>query len=433
MKLLAKTNSYYITFSIIAFIMLTIVFYIVTEMVIYEEVETRLKVERQDFEHYVAEQGVWEESCYFVENKIELATVRDTLAPLEVFKDTLFANRFDSEIVPFRQYSFYKVINEQPYKVSIRKSLIESNTLLTFITGTMVLLLGIGMFALFLLQRRISKKIWKPFYQSLANAKAFDIRHGVGLQMPEEQIFEFQELNKVLEKMTNKIAADYQNLKEFTENAAHEIQTPLALINSRVEELIQEKNFTNQQMYWVEEIHKSTLRLSKLHNGLLLLSKIENGQFYEHELVDMAQLARNKFNDYQEVFEHKKLETHLIEKGAFIAEMHPAMADILITNLLNNAVRHNITKGSLTIEIYSHKLVISNTGTGLKFSPEKLFERFKKQNQSSASLGLGLAIVKKICNYYNFEVTYELKSNCHIISIIDQVGVDLTESSFNKS
>ena len=125
MKLLAKTNSYYIGFSIIAYILLTLVFYLVTEFVIYQEVEARLKVERQDFEHYVSEQGVWEESCYFVDNKIELFSVTDTLQPLEVFKDTLFASRFDDEINPFRQYSFYKVINQQPYKVSIRKSLVR--------------------------------------------------------------------------------------------------------------------------------------------------------------------------------------------------------------------------------------------------------------------------------------------------------------------
>ncbi|MEQ9440511.1 MAG: HAMP domain-containing sensor histidine kinase [Cyclobacteriaceae bacterium] len=419
MKLLARTNTYYITFSIIAYVALTGVFYVVTEFVIYEEVEARLQVERQDFEYYVAEQGVWEESCYFVENKIALQAMPDTLAPLEVFKDTLFANRYDEEIVPFRQYSFYKVINEQPYKVSIRKSLIESNTLLTFITLTMVVLLGIGMFVLFLLQKRVSKKIWQPFYQSLSGAKSFDIRHGIGLKMPEEPIHEFQELNQVLEKMTHKIAADYQNLKEFTENAAHEIQTPLALINSRIEELIQGKNFTDQQMYWVEEIHTSSLRLSKLHHGLLLLSKIENGQFYEHELVNITQLAKSKFHDYQEVFEYKKLDTDFIEHGNFIVEMNPALADILVTNLLNNAVRHNVVRGSLQIEISSHQLVVSNTGESIRFAPEKLFERFKKQHQSSASLGLGLAIVKKICTYYDFEIVYDVRDNLHTISIVN--------------
>nr|WKN39525.1 HAMP domain-containing sensor histidine kinase [Tunicatimonas sp. TK19036] len=419
MKLLTRTNAYYITFSIIAYIALTGVFYVVTEYVIYQEVEARLKVERQDFENYVAEQGVWEASCYFVEDKIALKAVQDTLAPIEVFKDTLFANRYDEEIMPFRQYSFYKVINEQPYKVSIRKSLIESNTLLTFITLTMVVLLGIGMFVLFLLQKKVSKKIWQPFYQSLTEAKSFDIRHGVGLKMKEEPIYEFQELNEVLEKMTHKIAGDYQNLKEFTENAAHEIQTPLALINSRIEELIQGENFTDQQMYWVEEIHTSSLRLSKLHYGLLLLSKIENGQFYEHEAVNITQLAKGKFLDYQEVFEYKELETRFVESGDFMVEMNPALADILITNLLNNAVRHNIIRGSLQVEVHSQRLVLSNTGESIQFSPEKLFERFKKQHQSSASLGLGLAIVKKICTYYNFDIEYEVIDNLHTISIVN--------------
>ncbi|MBT29366.1 MAG: two-component sensor histidine kinase [Thalassobius sp.] len=421
MKLLAKTNSYYIGFSIIAYILLTLVFYLVTEFVIYQEVEARLKVERQDFEHYVSEQGVWEESCYFVDNKIELFSVTDTLQPLEVFKDTLFASRFDDEINPFRQYSFYKVINQQPYKVSIRKSLVESKTLLSFISGTMVILLGIAMFILFLFQRKVSQKIWQPFYKTLTEAKAFDVSRGVGLDMPEESIHEFSELNQVLEKMTHKISDDYQNLKEFTENAAHEIQTPLALINSRVEELIQGKNFTDQQMYWVEQIHQSTLRLSKLHHGLLLLSKIENGQFHDFESVNFSVITKNKFEEYQEVFEHKELETSFTTTGTFICEMHMALADILITNLLNNAVRHNVIGGKLLVEVQEDKLVVANSGANIDFNPEKLFERFKKQNQASTSLGLGLAIVKKICNYYQLEVSYQIKNKLHTISISKQV------------
>ncbi|UXX78472.1 HAMP domain-containing histidine kinase [Reichenbachiella carrageenanivorans] len=417
MKLLTRTNRQYILFSIIAYLVIAIVFYSVTEYVIYEEVEYRLKVERQDFEHYVAEQGVWEASCYFVENKIELKEVKDTLTPLVEFADTLFVSRYSDQIDPFRQYSFYTTIGDQPYEVNIRKSLIESNKLLTFITTTMLILVSFGLIILILLQRRISKKVWKPFYQSLSNLKAFEISQGAGLTMDNTDIYEFNELNEVLEKMTNKIAVDYQNLKEFTENAAHEIQTPLALITTRIEELIQGKNFTDKQMYWIEDIHKSTIRLSKLHQGLLLLSKIDNGQFYTHETVNLNELIQSKLNEYEEFTDIKELKVAFNSISDLITEINPTLADILIGNLIKNTIKHNQPSGYIKITTQKKRLEISNTGSTLEVRPEQLFERFKKHNQSSASLGLGLAIVKKICEYYNVNIRYINNADIHTITL----------------
>lgn len=416
MNLLNKTNRYYITFSIIAYLLIAGVFYIVTEFVIYQEVESRLKVERQDFEHYVQEHGVWESSCYFVEDKIDLKRVTDTLRPLTVFKDTIYANRYSEEIDPFRQHTFYATIGNENFKVRIRKSLIEWNKLLSFITGTMLVLLSAGLTVLFFLQRRVSKNIWKPFYSTLSRAKSFDISHGSGLVIPTADIYEFQELNKVLEKMTRKIASDYQNLKEFTENAAHEIQTPLALINTRIEELVQGTNFTEQQMYWIQQIHTSTMRLSKLHQGLLLLSKIDNGQFMEKKDLTFNDLVRRKLDEYEEVFAHKQLTVNCINRAPFVMAMNPALADILITNLLTNAIKHNIQNGRIQVEITADHLKVMNTGLEIHFNPVKLFERFKKNNQASPSLGLGLAIVKKICDSFDLAIDYTNKGSFHEIT-----------------
>lgn len=413
MKLLAKTNRQYITFSAIAYVLLAGIFYVVTEYVVYEEVEYRLRVERQDFEHYVAEQGMWETSCYFVEDKINLTVVSDTLQPLEMFKDTVIMTRYTGQIDPFRQYSFYTVINDRAYMVNIRKSLIESNKLLTFITGTMLILLSVGLTILFFLQRKESQRIWQPFYDTLRRAKAFHINTGGGLVMPKTSIDEFNELNHVLEKMTDKIAVDYQNLKEFTENSAHEIQTPLALISSRVEELIQGKNFTGKQMYWLDEIHRSTIRLSKLHHGLLLLSKIENGQFYEHKRVSLTGLMQIKVEESGEYLELKNLNIIWEIQDDFYVQMHPVLADVLVNNLLNNAIGHNEANGQIWVRSSKLAFTITNTGNVVDFDPDRLFGRFKKQNQSSDSLGLGLAIVHKICEFYSIKIRYEVKVGIH--------------------
>jgi signal transduction histidine kinase len=338
------------------------------------------------------------------------------------FKDTLMDNRYSGMLVPFREYSFYNAIASGLYKVSIRKSLIESNKLLKFITATMLLSLSIGLLLLFLFQRRVSKYLWQPFYQTLSSAKAFEVNEGKALRLQHEDIFEFNELNSELEKMTDKISRDYKNLKEFTENASHEIQTPLALINSRIEELIQEKDFSPRQMTWIQDIHESTLRLSKLNHALLLLSKIDNGQFYEKENVDVTALIDLKLAAFEEIFNLKGISVSYQKSDMLILEINATLADILFTNLINNAVKHNVVNGTITISITGSVFSIQNTGNPLSVNPDSLFERFRKQNPSSNSLGLGLAIVKKICDVHQLAITYQFSQGIHEITIRSQVS-----------
>ncbi|HMG89851.1 MAG TPA: HAMP domain-containing sensor histidine kinase [Chryseolinea sp.] len=420
MKLLSRTNLYYIFFLVITFVIISGSFYLVVQRMIYSEVEERLAVERKDFEKFIQTRGVWEESCYFVEDKIELNTVTDTLGTLASFKDTLLFNRYNQQLVPFRQHSFYSVIGPKQYKVSIRKSLIESNKLLKFITVTMLLSLSVGLLLLFLFQRRTSKTLWQPFYETLSKAKSFEVNDGKALVLQREDIFEFNELNSELVKMTDKISRDYKNLKEFTENASHEIQTPLAMINSRVENLIQEKDFKRHQMGWIQDIHESTLRLSKLNHALLLLSKIDNGQFYEQENIELGKLVVAKLMAFDEIFNLKDLAVEYHKAGDMTLRMNQTLADILLNNLINNAIKHNFKGGKIHVTISSTRFAIKNTGEPLLVDAKTLFERFKKQNQSSSSLGLGLAIVKKICELYNMRVDYSFAMGFHSITIRNQ-------------
>jgi signal transduction histidine kinase len=416
-KLFDSTNLYYILFSILTYIFVGVAFYVVVEHVIYQEVEDRLTVERRDFENFIKVHGTWDERSYFVENKIELDPAGNLPADYAVFKDTLLYNRYSNEYVPFREHTFVSAIGPTLHKVSIRKSLIESKKLLKSITGTMLIVLSIGLLLLFLFQRRIARTIWEPFYATLASAKAFDLNEGRGLTLRQEKIYEFNELNSVLNKMTDKIARDYTSLKEFTENAAHEIQTPLALINSRVEELIQQSNFSDEQMRWIQNIHESSIRLSRLHQALLLLSKIDNGQFFEHTALDFHTRVTSKLQELEEFIAHKSLTVTVTALAPFVVEMNPTLADILITNLLTNAIRHNLPDGLINITLTTNTFAVANTGAPLTINPDRLFERFKKQHQSSASLGLGLAIVKKICDNYPFDIRYQYHENLHTLTL----------------
>jgi hypothetical protein len=97
--------------------------------------------------------------------------------------------------------------------------------------------------------------------------------------------------------------------------------------------------------------------------------------------------------------------------------MDPYLADILVNNLISNAVKYSKKGELITIITTQTSLVVSNLGEKPLEHPEKLFHRFYRESNGVKSTGLGLAIVKKICDLYQFEVTYEFEGKQHIFSI----------------
>ncbi len=91
--------------------------------------------------------------------------------------------------------------------------------------------------------------------------------------------------------------------------------------------------------------------------------------------------------------------------------------DMVISNLIGNAIKHNQKKGNIHITTSDVFITISNTGDPLNMPSESLFERFKKDSNSSESFGLGLAIVKKICDIYNWKINHSYSDKQHHFSI----------------
>lgn len=417
MKLLQKTSRIYLFASLAIYIAVGIAFFWSIKYMIYDEVENRLKVEKRDFEAYVEEHDEWLEDAYFVENKIEVSPTRGSISDEVIFKDTLILNRYEGTLDPFRQLTFYASIDGEPHRVVIRKSMIQSYKLIEAISAIMIAFLGVLMVGMFFFQRRLSGKIWQPFYESLANIKDFDWTKSKKLELPKSEITEFNELEDVMVKMASKMQHDYKSLKEFTENASHEMQTPLALINARVEQFIQTGDLDKDHTYWIEEIYHASRRISRINQGLLLLAKIENQQFTEQENTNLTDLLKAKLSDFEDIISHKQIHVDIDAEGEFITLMSPALAEIMIVNLINNAIRHNYVNGTLEIRSGNHYLQVSNTGNALKTDPESLFDRFKKESSGSESVGLGLAIVKQICDNYNLKITYQNQESIHKIRI----------------
>jgi signal transduction histidine kinase len=159
----------------------------------------------------------------------------------------------------------------------------------------------------------------------------------------------------------------------------------------------------------VADLYGATLRLSRLHQALSLLSKIENRQFPDARAVRLDQLLAEKITQFEPLFDARELRYGLnVSHSPVAVRMHPGLADSLLQNLLQNAVKHNVRGGEVTLYLSATELKISNTGPAVGGDPARFFERFRKHNAASDSPGLGLSIVQQICEYYRFELNYQL-------------------------
>ena len=414
-KYTAKTGIYYLTITLALFAIGGSIFYFSLQNIINDAVSEHLFDVKEQIQSYAKEKGEIPKESPIGTDKIIFTPVDQPLK--QEMRDTILYDRGDEEYLPFRTLIFSVKAGEINYKVSITKPLIESDDLIESIATSLSELAGILLVVLILLNWWLSKKMWQPFYKTLDALRKFDVSKKEMMQFSPVKTSEFKMLNTEIEKMTKKIQHDYRNLKEFTENASHEIQTPIAIMRSKLELMIQSENIPKEQIKSIQEIYESVNRLSKLNQSLLLLAKIENRQFDEMQTIDLKKLIENKLEQFEDMIAFKKISVEKNIRDTYSHKMNSHLADILLSNIIGNSIKHNVSEGKIKIELKNNMLTISNTGNALETPAEKLFERFQKASPSSDSVGLGLSIVKQICDTYNLKVRYNFTAGMHIISI----------------
>jgi signal transduction histidine kinase len=280
------------------------------------------------------------------------------------------------------------------------------------------MIFGFLMLAFFALNWILSNWLWKPFYSTIEALSRYDVKQHQALQLPRSGTKEFDRLNGAVNTMTDKIRQDFLQQKEFTENASHEMQTPLAVIKTRLELLIQSKNLGEQEMDQLTAIEYAANKMSSLHKALLLLAKIENNQFKDLAEVDLKKIIEKVLMNYEDQLYAKSISVKTELKHVPSLRMNPVLADILVSNLIQNAIRHNEKGGAIEIDLHDNSLLVSNTGEPLQVPAEELFMRFKKNDASRESLGLGLAIVKSIAELYSIDLSYEWNEKRHSFRLI---------------
>jgi signal transduction histidine kinase len=265
--------------------------------------------------------------------------------------------------------------------------------------------------------RQFLQRLWDPFYHTLSQLSSYSISKKKSIQFKNTDINEFHELNTGVQRLLNRVEKDYNRLKQFTENASHEIQTPLSVIQNQIELLIQDKNLSEAQRKRLGEINKMGGRLSRLNSALLLLTKIENQQFSQQRQVNVTELLQELLAQYRELANAKDVTMSVELEPEVSLKVNPDLVEMLFRNLLSNAVKHNYKGGLINLRLTNKRLTIINTGAEPEQELSKLFNRFQKGSDDSESLGLGLSIVQTVATSSNYEIDYQFADKEHQIII----------------
>ncbi|WP_438946235.1 sensor histidine kinase [Sediminibacterium sp.] len=299
------------------------------------------------------------------------------------------------------------------YQFSSKFNLVENediirNIFLLFLGILLLLVLGI-----LFITKIFSVSLWKPFYRALDQIEAFEIDKSFTYTEIQSSVAEFDRLNNSVKKLIEKNLLIYQNQKEFIENAAHELQTPLAVFKAKVDALMQYPDLKEEHYAIINSINDNVSKLFRINKNLLLLSKIENNSYQQSESISLIGALSKNIEFFKEQAAAKQIQIETSYASDITLNANTVLLDILISNLFLNAIKYNLQNGFIRISIANNILFFDNDGMDKALRKELLFKRFSMQNVGENSSGLGLSIIKKITDLYQWTIDYQYKDGYH--------------------
>lgn len=417
-NLLYKTSRAYVIFSILLLLISAPLFYFSTKKLYNDDTDDTLLLHKKEFFKYTL--PVFKQRDIATWNRYNRNVKIVPLGNHAV--DSLFNNSYfdvlDNEIEPYRELTTPIDIEGKKYSYTAKISLVETEDLVARIALLFLAVLSFLLLGLYTITKRLSKKLWRPFDAILIQIENFEIDKSITTASIPSNITEFSRLNTSVQKLIAKNRSIFKAQREFVENAAHELQTPLAIFQAKLDSFVQTENFTVEQYQQLSSINDTIARLSRLNKNLLLLSKMENEVYSTTTLIAVEKTINQNILFFKEQADSKNISIELDLEQASNVIANPTLIEILISNLFLNAIKHNIIEG--TIKIYADKsgFTFSNTSSKKMLSNTKLFNRFYKESSSEQGNGLGLAIIKKICELNGWTVNYSYENSWHNFTVL---------------
>jgi len=423
--LLSKTTRPFLIFVMIVLVFSIPVYYFVVDAIWQDELDEHNEIvaEKTGYEFNKMNASIEEiQNSITLWNHIQPGTNIEKITSNHLRKDSLFTTEkykpfsTDPTIERYRCLKKVIYIKKQPYLFTIETNIEETEgtvMIIGLITLFFFLLIVTG---LFILNRRLSKTIWKPFRNTLDKLKNFNLNTQTQIEFDKTDTAEFEELNQSLRKLITHNVSVYKTQKEFTENASHELQTPLAILKNKLDLLLQDVNLTERQYDIAEEMNRALTRSSRINKNLLLLAKIDNSQFDNSESIDFDELLHQSMDVFNEHFEQKNISVTENISSDIKIKGNSGLTEVLINNLILNAIRHTSREGTISVRLTNSVFEVANSGAD-KLNTDLLFKRFSKLSADNSGSGLGLAIISEICKFHHWTISYKFENNLHIFSV----------------
>jgi len=205
--------------------------------------------------------------------------------------------------------------------------------------------------------------------------------------------------------MSQQISDDFEQQRHFLEVIAHEAQTPLAIISLSLETLIQGDHLKEDDFNQIETIQATIDKLSSTNKKLLLISKIDNDQFSDKKSIEFSRLIEQQIQFFRPLTEMKRVTVTINKEAALFINMNELLAEILINDIIQNALRYNIEGGEIIISIDSGSFTLINSGSKTAI-PSYIFENLINKSLHPDSNGLGFNIISSILDRSNLQLNY---------------------------
>lgn len=408
MKLFSRYNRLNILSTVIIFIVGGCVFYVLLHGILVRQVDSTLQSEQQEIYQYVKLHSALPE---IINTKDQHDAIVQGAPAAEGYETTEINDA--GQVAAYRSIHFNVQVAKENYIATVSRPLKGTQLLLSsiiLVTLAMIaLILLVGLF----INRQILSNIWQPFYNTVHRVQHYNLLTPEAMQLQQTDVEEFTLLNLSITGMMNRVQQDYEALKKFTGHAAHEMQTPLAVIRTRIDMLMQQEAVLHEYGPGIAEIEQAVQRLSRLNQSLLLLTKVENRQFALNEDVAINDVVNARCAEFAEMLQERKI-TLSLSVEPLLVKFHQQLAEILVGNLVNNAMRYNKDGGKICIVLADGVLTVKNTSTLPALDTTQVFHRFYRHNNVQAEgNGLGLSIVKQICDFAGFITAYVYEDEQH--------------------
>lgn len=243
-----------------------------------------------------------------------------------------------------------------------------------------------------------ASKALKPLEDLTQRVQHIDIHNlgeGISISRTKDEV---AKLAEAFQSMTEKLNLSYQVQKNFSANAAHELRTPLAAIQTQLD-VFQMKSDRNVEEYnsLLQSVQESVDRLSNLVKDLLTFTNEQ--ELGKKEMVELRALLEEITFELEERAAAKQVNITISGEGTVLGD--DSLLQRAFYNLISNAIRYNVDGGSIEIKITDHKVIIADTGIGIPDEAKShVFDIFfcvdKSRSRELGGSGLGLAIVKNI-------------------------------------